>query len=704
MARKSRKKYQIEKTKSIQEEFPEASSTQRPELIPKKPKTAQIALFLLAFLLYANTISFDYTLDDKLAITHNDFTKKGIDGIYDLLTNDMFVGFYGRQKSLVEGGRYRPLSMVMFAIEWEFFPNNPHISHFLNALFYAITALLLYYFLSIIFPIDEKKKWYLTLPFVATALYIAHPLHTEVVANIKSRDEIMDVLFGLSTLIFIYKYLQQKHLKYLLFSAGCFFLALCSKESAVVFFGVFVLTLIFFPKGNLKESTVALMPALVAIVAYGIIRDQMLGEMARSTVHKELMNKPYLFAEGAEKFATILFTMGIYIKLLLFPHPLTHDYYPWHPLADDLYKWDKANFPYLDFSNPIVLISILIYVGLITYGIVGFFNAITGKKRSIFAYGILLYLGTFVLFTNLFFSIGAYMNERFMYIPSLGFCIILGYLISEKLPQKVKNPSVVTFVLAVILAGYSYQTITRNKAWENDFTLATTDVLVSKNSAKVNMSAGGSLVDKAKETIIPQKKLELTKQAIKYLYRSIELYPTYIQPMLLMGNAYYEINDYPNSMYYFENCLKIDPNYKFAVNNLLHLGDTLTKLGKYDLAIKSYTTLINYKKDEMRAYSSLGELYGKNLGNFTKSEEYLRMALQIEPKNTDILQKLGVVNAMKGQPQKALEYFQKAIEIDPDNAHIVMNIGITYKNLGQEEKGENYLQKAFEMNPKLRGQ
>src|SRR5688572_16067978 len=103
-----------------------------------------LILFLFGFLLYPNTIPFDYVLDDKLAITENQFTKKGFAGITDHLKHEMFTGFFGKQKNLVEGGRYRPLSMITFAIEWQLFGESPAVSHFINAALYGLTAMLLY--------------------------------------------------------------------------------------------------------------------------------------------------------------------------------------------------------------------------------------------------------------------------------------------------------------------------------------------------------------------------------------------------------------------------------------------------------------------------------------------------------------------------------------------------------------------------------
>lgn len=78
---------------------------------------AHFAIVLFCLGLYANTLNHGYVLDDKIVITENQFTKKGFSGIPDIMRTDAFVGFYGKEKNLVVGKRYRPLSIVTFAIE-----------------------------------------------------------------------------------------------------------------------------------------------------------------------------------------------------------------------------------------------------------------------------------------------------------------------------------------------------------------------------------------------------------------------------------------------------------------------------------------------------------------------------------------------------------------------------------------------------------
>jgi len=185
-----------------------------------------IAIFLLAFGLYANTLGHKYALDDKIVITENQFTTQGFSGISDLLTTDVFVGFYGKEKNLVTGKRYRPLSLVTFAIEWQLFGKNPFMSHLINLLLYALTGILLYTLMKMVLPDKLDNPWYLTTPMIIAALYIVHPLHTEVIANIKGRDEILSLLGSLGALYYTLKWLEMKKLMHMVLSSLCLFLAL----------------------------------------------------------------------------------------------------------------------------------------------------------------------------------------------------------------------------------------------------------------------------------------------------------------------------------------------------------------------------------------------------------------------------------------------------------------------------------------------
>ncbi|HAW19998.1 MAG TPA: hypothetical protein DCX14_07440 [Flavobacteriales bacterium] len=676
------------------------SSTPKASIKSNSNRIAMAFIFVFGVALYANTINFGFTLDDKLYITANEYTKKGFDGIAEIWTNDMMTGFFGKKKNLVEGGRYRPLALTTHAIEWEIFGKNARVAHFNNIILYGLTGVILLLVLQQIFKRESRDRWWWTLPVIATMLFLAHPTHTEVGANVKSRDEIMSVLFALLTMHSLFNYLKRENAISLVMSAVWFWLSLASKESSVTFLGVVPLTLIFFTNVSIKRGVVLMMPMIIATGAYLALRVWILGEEGGSLeVAQELMNKPYLNATGDERLASIFFTMALYLKLLVWPHPLTHDYYPFHPFATYEEMANGAS-GYVGWNEPMALISVLIYLVIFGYGVFTLLQRIRGKAPSILGYGALFYLGTFILFSNLFFDIGAFMNERFLFIPSLGFTIILAWLLVEKLGSKAGM-----IIAAVLILGYSAKTIDRNGAWKSDKSLAMADVGVSDGSAKVKMTMGSELLDEAKEPKNASRRQQILKEAEKYELQSLKIYPGYFPPLDILGNIYFEMENYAYSVHYFKGALRKKPYDKRMRNNMEAVANMAIKGKQHEAAIDAYLVLAKlYKGSERsRMYSALGEVYGKELNDLPNAMKFLKKAREADGQNAGVYQKMGIVYAMTNQRDSAMVNFTKAYKLDPDNARVLLNLGILYKQLGQNDLGEEYMRRAQEIDPTVVG-
>ncbi|MEI7670233.1 MAG: tetratricopeptide repeat protein, partial [Pseudomonadota bacterium] len=220
---------------------------------PLKPMHCYGVIAALTFLLYVNSLWNDYTLDDSIVIKENMFTQKGFAGIKDILTSDVFVGFFKTEKNLVAGGRYRPLSVVTFAIEHQLFGDNASISHLINLLLYALTGIAIFLFLTRLFS-QSKFNFSNWLPLISALLFIAHPLHTEAVTNIKGRDEIMTLLFSVLAANYFLKYYDSQKKISLLIASVCFFAALLSKENAITWIAIFPLLFYFFRDFDFKKS------------------------------------------------------------------------------------------------------------------------------------------------------------------------------------------------------------------------------------------------------------------------------------------------------------------------------------------------------------------------------------------------------------------------------------------------------------------
>ncbi len=768
-----------------------------------KNRTKYIIIFLLTFILYGNTLFHEYALDDALVITENEYTLSGFEGINDLFTHEFFSGFFDeKNKSLVAGGRYRPLSMVTFAVEWQIIMGSPFkgigkvslekrmnrnanpdfilpsqkllkdlsktlqtddrnfrkkqqesilenanvlkdnekrivlsnlrkmhskrkillfISHFLNVFLFAITALVLFVLLEFLVPAYKSDKWYLSVPFVAVLIFLAHPIHTEVVANIKGRDEILSLLGALSATLFSIKYLQNKKRSYVILSFIFFLIALFSKEVAITFLAIIPLIIYFFrEKSGVRNVVISIIPIIAASVFYFYVRGQVIGGLSFET-GTELMNNSFLGMTVSEKFATVFYTLLLYLKLLIIPHPLTYDYYPYH-------------IPIMTWSNIWPVISFVVYLFLGIYALWGL------KKRKIVSFGIFFFLITLSPMSNILFPIGVFMNERFVFTASIGIIIILAYFISNKLPTKIKNPVVIQYILLAVLALYSLKTISRNQVWENDFTLFTNDVKTSVNSAKSNTAAGGILIEEATKPGNENVKKEYLEKAIIYLRKAISIHPKYNDALLLMGNAQWELYENLDSTFkYYDRILKRAPLYDIVYTNLFEtkINTVFEEENRALQNLKILHKLEKYNPNQFNINYLLGRIYGRYANDLEKSKEYLEKAATIDSKNITVFKDLGVVYGITKDYEKSTAALLKATELDPNDpvlkinlimtyanlndmqnaliimdevygmeikpadANILINLGTLYRNLGNKEKYQQCIIKAQKLNPEL---
>ncbi|MCB0661483.1 MAG: tetratricopeptide repeat protein [Saprospiraceae bacterium] len=621
-------------------------------------KIASWMVFLVAFLVYANTLGHDYTQDDAIVIYDNEFTTQGLSGIPDILKYDTFRGFFkveGKDK-LVVGGRYRPLTLVMFALEWQIFGRNPFIGHLISVLLYGFTCVLLYWLLLTLFK-DYKKQLPLGLFALGGALlFTVHPVHTEVVANIKGRDETMALMGSLGALLLLLKGIDGENVKLKGLAILVFFLALFSKENTITFLAIIPLSLWFFRKLTPGKALVATAPFLGAAIVFLLIRGSIIG-WSLGEPPMELMNNPFVKLQGngfvpfafGEWLATIIFTLGKYLLLLIFPHPLTHDYYPRHVEI-------------MQFSDWQVLLSLLVYIGL------GVFAFLKIGKRNILAFSILYYLITLSIVSNLLFPVGTNMSERFLFMPSVALGIALPFLF-VLLERKFQGKNWLLIGVAIIGLLFAGKTISRNFVWKDNYTLFTTDVHTSVRSAKLQNAVGGEMINAATKVQDPGRKTTLLQEAITHLDIALEIHPVYKNAWLLKGNALNYLKEYDKAIASYQQALAIDPDYPEAHNNLLI------------------------------TYRDAGRYFGEEKGDIPRALQYLSKAYEKDSTDFETIRLLGVANGIMRNHGEAIRYFTEAVKLQPENADLLFNLGSAYYNAGNAEEGLRWHTKARQLDP-----
>ena len=702
----------------------------------------QWMIFSIALLIYINTIPNKWAIDDSVIIYQNNFVERGISGIPDIMTKDAFAGLYGQDVNAVSGGRYRPLSPMLFAVQAEIFASTkkdihqeiekdkaenkikdlsdktwfPNILHFFNAFWYALLCMVIYRTLFLLLnqkqEADNTKANFIA--FVTTLIYTIHPLHTEAVANVKGLDEILTMLGSVATLYFLLKHfiVRQNNLgnkKNILLAMVCYTFALFSKESAVTFIAIIPLALWFLTDAKFNSIFKLVAPLLLPLVLFWGIRSAVLHQSNKGEVREELMNDPFLVLDSkaaytplvqgsdiktlvnanentfskmpySNQLATNFYTWGKYVQLLLLPYPLTVDYYPRHIEVKS-------------FKNIEVIFSVLMHIALIGWAL---FHT---RKKKMVAFGILYYFITFSIVSNLFFPIGTNMAERFMFMPSLGFCLIVASLLYE-LGKKWSSSSnesgfkLIAFGLGVYALVFSVMTINRNFDWKDNFTLFSKDIKVSKNSGKIHADLAGELINQAnrikeeKESAIEdltaeQKKAALKEtdieraalfnQAIPLLNKALEIHPMNNKAWMFLANAHHFLGEMESNT----------PNV-----NLTKLN---TALAAYDQAEKYKSIGMDTILTEFKSLCNMGigKVMGEKFGDINTGIKFLENAATLDPKNAEVFLLLGTAYSMQKEYAKSIAYTEKSLALRPKDRDTKKNLATAYQQYAYADPTQN---------------
>lgn len=676
MAKKQKNTLQADPNKNID---PVAISQDELVVDPAAPMTFSIYDFkvqavivaLLAFIFYINTWSNEFAHDDGIVIVKNEFVQEGFAGLPSIFTEDAYASYYRQLNTVnqLSGGRYRPLSIATFAIEQQFFGAVPkdkvdsvlaqnisygirgpaekklvrdmHVRHLFNVFWYMGLAVVLLYFLRYIIFRNNPL-----MALLATVIFTIHPIHTEVVANVKSRDEIMSLFFMCLTFILAFKYEEnRKQLGYMAGALVSFFLAFLSKEYAITMAILLPLSFFLFQDYSIKKSIIRTIPYMLVICVYIFIRIKMaihvagIDETANLTIpeimetikstganaDKEVLNNPYYFASPSQKIATEISTTLNYLKLLIFPHPLSADY-------------SYNSIPYKSFGDLQVWLSIIIHLLIVSAMFVFVF---VKKQYKIFGFAIAFYMFHLLLVNNLVFNIGATMGERLIFHSSVGFAIVLAYLLVKGMDY-IKPLATAQMALAglmgvvIILCGF--KTITRNMDWKNDKSLFFQDIKTVPNSVLVNGNVAAAMItmsDLEKNDTIKKK---LLHESIGLLGRAIDVHPKFVAGFLNRGIAYYKLGQLDSAKMCLDSVRANYPNYPSLKTLYTLLGDYHMKngwnnygqYGKYPEAIKEFELGIEIDSTNSELWYNLGGAYFSNK-QYKEAVNAWNMTLKLNP-------------------------------------------------------------------------
>jgi Flp pilus assembly protein TadD len=626
-----------------------------------------VLLGVFAAGLYANTVRNRFAFDDLMVVQLNSFTRQGLPGIPKMLTTFYWAGAWDHNI-----GMYRPLSLVGFAVQWQFFGDVPMGYHVVSVLLYVLTILLLFRTLRALL-----SGYSPLVAFVATLLFAAHPVHTEVVANIKSQDELLCFIFALSTVLFIFKNVENRSPVNVCLACGCFLLSLLAKESALVFLGAIPLMLYCFrditPKAIVRE-----MAPLVAVSVVWFALHQWVIHSNSPPVHAFNIEDSSLAGANTffEREATAFYAMGRYLLLLVFPHPLSYDY-------------SYNEIPIISFANAKAITPLFVCAALAGIAITEV------KKKSLASFGILFFFITISITSNLFVVVAATLGDRFLYVPSLGFCVVLTYCwirflaVPDGIGTSLGWTNLRFLPVYVLLSLYAYKTYTRNADWRDNLTLFTADVRSSPGSARAHYNAGSEMVDRL---VVPNRgqdvdtRKSVLRAAIGELETAVKIDSTALVYRVKLAYAYMYDDNFPKAADQASIAIGISATDAQAY---FVLGAADYSLGKYDDAIKYLTVATDKGLNDEGTWNYLGGAYSST-NNFEKARDCFLQALRVNPQSVFANKNLGIAYGNLHQLDKALEVFKRALDADPSDPELYQLVGLTYEKQGDTANARRY--------------
>lgn len=630
-------------------------------------------LAALAFILYANTIGHDFVLDDVAVIKGNAHVQAGPGGMGDILSTFYWHG-YGPYASS-NSGIFRPASLLLFNVEWMFAPESTRFFHLVQVLLYALCAYQLYRLLRSLFR--EQSQ---TLPLIATLLWIVMPVHTEVVANIKSGDETLCMLFFLLSFRHLLNWADNGKINSLIYSAAAIFLSLLSKEGGALFLPVMLLGLVMFRRKKIKDL---ILPGIVLAVVSFIWLGWHIAVInaGPEPVEYDYRHNALLSSDSRiDQLGTAIGMQALYWQKILFGYPLSYNY-------------SFNQIPVDGFSGIWCWISLI--------GIAGsaFFAWKNFRSNPILSFGILYYFITFALTCNIFFLIGDIFAERFTFAPSLGCAIISGWIIL-KLTKGLSEKSIQGKALTITIGiGFIYSALTfsRSSDWVNEKTLYTVDAEHSPNSGRARGNYGVLLLNPALGMTDGAERRSLLDRAYTEYKAAWDIDSLDFGAAQALGQIEYHRKNYAASANWSRKSIAafrtmaiktkapLTENWQVLEN----LGDALMLDGKYDSAYNAFDRAIaaNPKND-----GSVIKLSGAYLANKDTAHaiEALINATKLNPESVKAWDKLGNLYGMTKHFDKSKEAFLKITELQPADAHGWQMLATSCLMLGDTANARKY--------------
>ncbi len=572
--------------------------------------TASLLLFLISFVVYSPSLRNDFVWDDVEVIqkSYHSFKASRINTV-----------LFPQLKQNEAKKYYRPIIFVSIIADRELWGINPLGFHLSNLAFNSISTTLLYLLLLLVlggFSVERK----VSISFFAALLFAVYPMHVESVSWIAGRTDILCSVFFLLALILHIK--SYDSIWILILTALSFSLSLLSKEVAlsfpVVAISLDLLTRRIRNRYNILRYTAYVSLTLLYLYVRGM-RSISLAGISDENINQISVGKYYLF-DMVNRLKILLNSFFFYISKMVFPFDFNAFI---TSVPDELY--------YSIFSITTILLLVLI-------------AAISTKMRKgLIAFCIIWIFATLapsavVSVTGL---ASAPIAERYLYLPSAGYCIIAAYLLLELATRIVKR-EVAFALITVLISSYLILSLMRQEVWKDNLSLWK-DTSHKSFSHALPHSNYGYALEKAGRTGDAIKQYEIALDPrIKDSIRGRAITATNL------GVLYLNEEDYQSAHKWFGKAIEYDPTYgrPYYHMGLLHYirGESTNSDSEYRIAASYLEKTFEIYRSYPKADLLLAKVY-VSLGYNDKAKRHAERALQgglSEPLSKEALEILSI--------------------------------------------------------------
>lgn len=643
-----------------------------------------LVIVLIAFIQYSNTLGHDFAWDDKIVIQENDRVQEGFSGIPELFkkhTSDLRKDQYG----------YRPITLLTFAIDYELSSGEPAFFHFMNIIYFAIVCLVLFLVMKRVFHSYSPM-----LPFLIVALFAVHPIHVEVVANVKSRDEILALLFCLISLLHLLKYLDKNHWKYILYTILFFGIGFLSKENAITFIPIYIIALVassnFTWKRMLKIA--ALLVPISLLIAYVVSSYALNSELGKSEtvdlgIYQEnpILGNAFFYVDHfINKIGNACYLILLYLKDFIAPFNLAY-YHGYGDLEPVGVSWQS-------------ILGFILSVSAFIFAIIRF------KKFPIISYGILFFFFTISIYLHVVRTLADTRADRFLFFASVGLSIVLiGVLLkllkldlhaTEKsfdlpLLKSLKEYQLShKLIFVAVLLFFSIVTFSRNGVWKNDFTLVENDMERLESSARPHYYFATNLLLDIQQNGLTAEKEE---RMIHHYRRSMELSDSIYYGRIELGGYLCDQGRIEEGAAVFQETVDLFPT---ASDPRHYLGKAFVQLEKYEESIEHLEKSIEYAPKIGDSYYLLAISYAKT-GKGEQGLELIKKGFVKFPEaKQSLYEALGHIYFEMNDMEKSTENTLKMIDFGADPFRVYATIIGRYQAMGDKESADKYYQSAVQ--------